>query len=113
MTFFADLPDRLVIDKVDRANNYIELPDTLWNQLDDRSVEITLTDGDPQTDLDGAADGSIEGPVAIGSSTAAGGGGGGCTIGATANMDPTWLLILLVPRIRYLRRYRVKLNNIA
>ena len=118
MTFSADLPDRLVIDKVDRANNYTELPDTLWNRLDNRSVEITLTDGDPLTDLDGAADGSIEDPVAIGSSTATGGGGGGgggggCTIGSTTNMDPIWLLILLAPGIRYLRRHGIRLEKVT
>ena len=110
MSFSADLPDRLVINKVDRANNYTELPDILWNQVGDRSVEITLTDGDPQTDLDRTADGLIDDPVAIGSTATdggGGGGGGGCTIGTTAKMDPTWLLILLVPGIRYLRRYRV------
>ena len=117
MTFSADLPDKLVINKVDRSNNYTELPDTIWNQVDDRSVEITLTDGDPLTDLDGAADGSIEDPVAIGSAATGGGGGGGggggCTIGSTTNMDPTWLLILLAPGIRYLRRQRIKLNKVT
>jgi hypothetical protein len=125
MAFSANLPDTLVINKVDRDNNHTVLPDTVWHQVDNRSVDITLTDGDPQTDLDKAIDGSIEDPVAIGNAINAGGGGGGgvvgggggggggCTIGATANMDPTWLFILLAPGIRYLRRHRIKLKKVA
>ena len=110
MTFSVDLPSGLVIDKVDRANNYTDLPDAIWNQVDSRSVDITLTDGDPQTDLDKVANGSIEDPVAVGgitssSSGGGGGGGGGCTIGTTAKMDPVWLLMLLVSGICYLRRH--------
>ena len=106
MTFSVDLPDMLVIDKVDRANHFTELPVTVWNQVDARSVDVTLTDGDPQTDLNGAADGLIEDPVAVGSNTGGGGGGGGggCSIGSTANMDPIWLFILLVSGIYYLKR---------
>ena len=107
MTFSVDLPDRLVIDKVDAANNYTELPDTVWNRVDDRSVDLTLTDGDPLTDLDMVADGSIEDPTAIGSiADGGGGGGGGCTLaGTSAKMDPLWLFILLVPGICHLRRH--------
>jgi len=121
MTFSVDLPDKLVIGKVDRANNYTELPDTVWNQVDDRSVDVTLTDGNPQTDLDAVADGSIEDPVAVGSATGdvsgggsvSGDGGGGCSIGSTANMDPIWLFILLMAGICYLRRHRANLIEVA
>ncbi len=120
MTFSVDLPDLLVINKVDKANNYTELPDTVWNQVDDRSVDVTLTDGDPQTDLDEVADGTIEDPIAVGSitgvttgSSGSGGGGGGCTMGSTASIDPIWLFILLVPGIGYLQRHRVELTDVA
>jgi hypothetical protein len=116
LTFSSDLPGNLVIGKVDRANNYTELADAIWDRVDDRSVDVTLTDGDPQTDLDEAANGSIEDPVAVGGIVDVGGiagggggggsgGGGGCTLGSTAKMDPVWLFILFVPGICYLRRH--------
>ena len=102
MVFPTDLPTNLVIYKVDNAGFYTKLPNTIWTLVNSRSVDITLTDGDPLTDLDGAPNNSIHDPIALGEVVSAG--GGGCTINNKAGMDPTWPLLLILPSIGYLRR---------
>ena len=114
--FSADLPDPLSIYKVDKNGNYNELPTNLWKKVDANTVEVTVTDGDALTDMDGVANGSIEDPIAVAGQQSSGGGGGdndtfdfgggGCTIGNTqsARMDPIWLFLLLAPGLGILRR---------
>ncbi|MEN8802880.1 MAG: choice-of-anchor U domain-containing protein, partial [Thiogranum sp.] len=112
MRFTADLPANLLLFKVDNAGGFIELANTGWTQVDSRTIDITLTDGDPLTDLDGVANGSIDDPVAVGSEAApvvatdsSGGGGGGCTLTPAADKDLTLPLFLLAS-LGYLYRRR-------
>jgi hypothetical protein len=72
---------------------------------------VTLTDGDPATDLDGLANGSIEDPVAVASVPVAtgssGGGGGGCTLaGGSTKQDPLMPALMLTAIVSLLRRSR-------
>jgi hypothetical protein len=110
--FSTDLPDNLVIYKVDNGV-YTELPASTWTKTGARTVEVTVTDGDDLTDQDGVENGSIEDPLAVGGQQGGGGdddtfdfGGGGCSISKTpaANMDPIWLFLLLAPGLGILRR---------
>ena len=66
LTFNKALPDNLVLYKVDADDNYILLPSSVWEKVDNFTVAITLTDGDPRTDLDGIANGVIHDPLAVG-----------------------------------------------
>ncbi len=110
MEFSDNLPVNLVLYKVDLGGVYAELPTSLWSQVDARTVNVKLTDGDALTDLDGMADGSIDDPIAVGGEASfpffGGNGGGGCTLGTNAStgMDPIWLFLLAAPGIGYLRR---------
>ncbi len=112
LSFSNDLPENLVVFKVDNAGGFTELPATLWTQLDARTLEVTLTDGDPVTDLDGASNGSIDDPIAVGGGAPVtpvsngSGGGGGCTLNAAADKDPT-LLLLMWLSLGYLLRRRI------
>jgi hypothetical protein len=101
MSFSNTLPANLLVFKVDHAGAFTKLPATLWAQVDAMTIDVTLTDGDPVTDLDGIANGSIDDPIAVGSAAAApapndgsGGGGGGCTLNAAADTDPTLALLM-------------------
>jgi len=106
MTFSVDLPGNLVIYKVDNANVYTVLPTTIWTQIDARTVDITLTDGDPLTDLDGVNNGSIDDPMGAGGAAQAGIGGGGGGGGGLCSLGPKtasawmagdlWLLLVFV-----------------
>ena len=104
LVFSEALPLNLALYKVDYAGNYTQLPDTVWQQLDAHSLKLTLTDGDPTTDLDAAADGVIEDPLAIGSvttpSSSSGGGGGG------GGLDLS--LLILIPLVSFGYRYNRK-----
>jgi hypothetical protein len=102
--FSTDLPDNLVLYKVDNNDVYTELPKTIWTKVNARTIDVTVTDGDPLTDHDGLVNGSIEDPLAVGGER--GGGGGGCTLSKTpsAGMDPIWLFLLLAPGLGILRR---------
>ena len=100
MAFTADLPSPLVLYK---ENNgvFTELPASTWSLVDPATVDITLTDGDPLTDLDPVA-GSIKDPVAPAeavplTSTSGGGGGGGCVLNTAARQDrdPIFPLLML------------------
>jgi hypothetical protein len=64
MAFSTDLPRLLGLTKMDNAGNITLLPTDVWTLIDSRTVEITLTDGDPTTDLDNTVNGSILDPVA-------------------------------------------------
>lgn len=77
LTFSTELPANMQLYKVDRVGKFVQLPDTIWQQMDASSLKLMLTDGDPVTDLDAAADGVIEDPLAIGSVTASSNAGGG------------------------------------
>ncbi len=102
MEFSDDLPRNLALYKVDAGGVYTELPTELWTQVDARTVDVTLTDGDSLTDLDGMVDGMIDDPIAVGSKDSF----NGCSLGtrATNSMDPIWLFLLVAPGIGYLRR---------
>jgi hypothetical protein len=113
MEFSADLPANLAIYKVDHAGVYTELATSLWTRVSPRRVDLTLTDGDPLTDLDGVANASIEDPVApaevvpLADSSGGGGGGGGgggCVLNAAVNKDPAFPLFLLAALVYRFRR---------
>jgi len=110
MAFSADLPANLALYKVDHAGVYRELPASLWTRVSPRRVDLTLIDGDPQTDLDGAVDASIEDPVApaevvpLADSSGGGGGGGGCLMNTAAQEDPTLPLLTLAALVYMSRR---------
>jgi hypothetical protein len=104
MEFSGNLPGNTVLYKLDHTGGYSKLPAGVWTKKDQRTIELTLRDGDPQTDLDGIANGIIDDPVAVGDagsppadsgSQAGGGGGGGCTLNAANSEDPLFLLIAL------------------
>ena len=98
MAFSADLPSLLGLFKDDNGV-FTELSTSVWTLLDPATLAVTLTDGDSATDLDGAANGAIEDPVAPAALnpvvTSSGGGGGGCALD-TAPQDPDPLLPLLM-----------------
>ena len=107
--FSSNLPDNLVIYKVDNKGKYTKLPKSLWNKVDNRTIDVTLTDGDDLTDLDGAKNGSIEDPIAVGGDTSGAydfGGSSGCTISNTqsTSIDPIWLFLLAIPGAGLMRR---------
>jgi hypothetical protein len=93
----------MILYKVDNAGIYRELSNSVWKQVDARTVDVTLRDGDPRTDLDGEINGSIDDPTGVGVVTGSGG-SGGCTLSTTARFDPVWLFLLIVPGVGYLRR---------
>jgi len=118
MEFSEALPENLVIYKVN-GTVYTALPAANWTQTAPGTVEITVTDGDSATDLDGVIDGSIDDPVAVGIEVAAGGeadgdntnsdsgGGGGCVLVTRAGIDPVFPALLLVS-LGCLYRWRKK-----
>ena len=106
--FSSNLPDNLVIYKVDEKGKYTKLPKDLWTKIDKRSVEVIVTDGDGLTDQ-GPKDGSIVDPIAVGGDTSGAydfGGSSGCTISNTqsASVDPIWLFLLAIPGAGLMRR---------
>jgi hypothetical protein len=101
MAFSADLPVPLGLYKEDDGV-FSELPADIWTLVDPATVDITLTDGDLVTDLDGVA-GSIEDPVApaevvplTSTSTSSSGGGGGCALNTAGQQDPDPIFPLLM-----------------
>ena len=112
MEFSADLPANLAIYKVDHAGAYQELATSLWTRVSPRRVDLTLTDGDPLTDLDGVANASIEDPVAPAevvplADSSGGGGGGGCVLNTAVSKDPAFPLFLLAALVYRFRRHPV------
>ena len=109
LTFSAALPTNMKLYKVDNNGTYTELPDSVWTQVNTTTIDVTLTDGDPTTDLDGVADGSIEDPLAVGSPASSNGGGGGCTLSSADNnrtVDPLMPLMVLAAVASLYRRRR-------
>ncbi len=123
LTFSAPLPAHLVVYKVD-AGSYTLLPTSVWKQIDAHTIDVTLTDGDPHTDLDGTANAVIHDPLAIGGTTtpvvtpgSSGGGGsrtpilgggGGCALNTMEGLpDPLLpVLVLLAAWCLWWRRLR-------
>lgn len=103
MAFSADLPLVLSLYKQDKTGALTPLPTDVWTLVGPARVDVTLTDGDPATDLDAVANGFIEDPVAPAAVTTpsvstSDGGGGGCAIRPAARGDvglPLMLMTLL------------------
>jgi hypothetical protein len=95
VTLTLDFPDNVPTDaqyyKIDSINGWHEIP--FSSNDGDSSITMTLTDGDPQTDADGVANGTIVDPGALaltsggGSSSSSGGGGGGSCFIKTAGSE--------------------------
>jgi hypothetical protein len=95
LAFSADLPTNLTLYKVNHSGAFNALPASVWSRVNARTIDLTLTDGDPQTDLDGVADGVIDDPIALAEVSAAGGGsGGGCGMSQDGRFDPLFPLLL-------------------
>lgn len=101
MAFSADLPILLGQYKVDNTGGLAALSTSIWTLVDARTVDITLTDGDPVTDLDAMTNGSIEDPLApaeLEPVASDGGSSGGCALNPAA--------LLMLAALGYgLRRY--------
>jgi hypothetical protein len=98
MAFSTDLPADLMLYKQDGTGALSELPAAVWTLVNPSRIDMTLTDGDAVTDLDGAANGFIEDPVAPATLTSApssGGGGGGCTVDKRGAGDAGLSLLLM------------------
>ncbi|MDX8391030.1 MAG: choice-of-anchor U domain-containing protein, partial [Mariprofundaceae bacterium] len=102
LTFTTALPANLMLYKVDNASVFTLLPSSAWVKIDANTVDITLTDGDAATDLDGVANGIIIDPLALGSASTLKVGGGGCTLAASNNeFDPLFPLMLILSSFWY------------
>lgn len=101
MRFSLAFPVNLVVYKIDGNGVYALLPTSLWTRIDEHTLEIAVTDGDPLTDADGTVNGLIADPVALGNDVRAGfdftDSGGGCSLAAGAGHGRAgeWLLVLL------------------
>ncbi len=102
MRFSLAFPDNLVVYKINANGVFSILPTSLWTRIDDHTLELAVTDGDPVTDTDGLVNGRIVDPVALGNDVRAGfdftdSGGGGCSLGAGGGHGRAgeWLLVLL------------------
>jgi len=110
LTFSAELPANLVIYKIDNNGAFTQLQEGVWQKSGVRAVDITLTDGDPLTDLDGTVNGSIDDPIALGDagsltsvSTAS---GGGCALANRGDKDPVFPFIILGAVILLFHRHK-------
>ncbi|MDQ6962173.1 MAG: S8 family serine peptidase [Mariprofundaceae bacterium] len=65
LTFSSPLAGTVKLFKVDMGGNYIALPASTWVTVNGNTIDMTLTDGDPLTDLDGVANGVIVDPVSV------------------------------------------------
>jgi len=110
LTFSTALPANLVVYKVDAVGSYTALANTLWTQVNANAIDVTLTDGDVLTDLDGVANAVIHDPLAVGGATtpvvaAAFAGGGGCVIQLDAKFDPLFpAILILLAGVSFIRR---------
>ncbi len=119
MLVSADLPANLALYKVDSAGQFTLLPTAVWTRIDARTLEITVTDGDPLTDGDGVANGLIADPIApaampggVNNVVSSSGGGGGCVLQrSSVHMDPTLLLLTLISLGALLRRHLVTIHR--
>lgn len=87
LVFPEDIPTTAQYYKVDATSGWRQVP--FDGNDGDNTITLTLTDGDPLTDADGTANGIIDDPGAITTSSAStgtspdtggGGGGGGCFV---------------------------------
>lgn len=109
LTFSSNLPDNMVLYKVDNSGAFTELPTSVWNLVNATTIDVILTDGDSATDLDGAADSSIDDPLAVGSpAPSSSGGGGGCTLTRNGDQtkDPLMPMLMLTAIVWVSRRKR-------
>ena len=91
--FSVDLPADLAIFKTDDNGNIIgKVPNIDWIRVDNRNIDLTLTDGGP-FDQDGLVDGKVVDPLALGvSTTPPTDGDGSSSSGGTVDL---WLLLML------------------
>lgn len=86
LTYPGNIPENARYYKIDPASGWHEIP--FADNDGDNTIIITLTDGDPATDADGVANGTIVDPGAVAvpgtGSASGGGGGGGCFIATAA-----------------------------
>ncbi len=106
LSLSVDLPQETVVYKVDSNGVYTELPSDRWRRTGQQSLEVTLIDGDPVTDLDGLANGSIDDPIAIGSAARASNGSGGCSMRGSSKVELLWILYALVLSLGLYKRFR-------
>ena len=93
LSFSVDLPADMAIFKTDDNGNVIgKVPNEDWTRLDNRNIDLTLTDGGP-FDQDGLVDGKVVDPLALGVSTTSPTDAGSSSSGGGA-VD-LWLLLLL------------------
>ncbi|MGD2075342.1 MAG: hypothetical protein PVG38_10550 [Gammaproteobacteria bacterium] len=100
MDFSVDLPTDLSLYKQDNAGLLTELPTIVWLRADSSRIDVTLADGDPQTDLERLTEGFIRDPLALATPTSptaftSTGGDGGCALGRAARRDAALPLLLL------------------
>jgi len=93
-----------VFEKISAVNGWQEIP--FGSNNGDNTITITLTDGDPLTDVDGLENGEIDDPGALATtssgstSSSGGGGGGGCFItSAAASQTPSARMVLILPLV--------------
>jgi len=112
--FSSDLPKDLTVFKIDEKGNKTRLPRELWKKINNRTVDVDVTDGDSLTDMDKKKNASIKDPIAVASDPDTFDfGGGGCTISNTqsTSVDPIWLFLLVAPGLGLLRRRRVATDS--
>ena len=112
--FSSDLPKDLAVFKIDKKGNKTRLPKNLWKKINNRTLDVDITDGDSLTDQDGKKNSKIKDPIAVASDPDTFDfGGGGCTISNTqsTSVDPIWLFLLVAPGLGLLRRRRVATDS--
>ncbi len=109
MVFSRELPRNLVVYKLDGNGSLVELPTAMWRQTSATTIELSVTDGDPLTDMDAILNGNIDDPIAIGNRNTlpvtGQGGGGGCLIAQAQGADPMLPILLGLAIVGLLRRY--------
>ena len=96
LSFSVDLPADLAIFKTDDNGNVIgKVPNGDWIRVDNRNIDLTLTDGGP-FDQDGLVDGKIVDPLALGvSTTPPTDGDGSSSSSSSGGTVDLWLLLML------------------
>jgi len=121
LTFSRALPTNTQLYKVNGSVYTLIAKGTganQWSLTGAKTISLHLTDGGA-LDLDGAANGRIVDPVAVGSSavvvtaSSSGGTGGGCTIGQRAQFDPVFLCLFLISLLYPLRERQRRLGRQA
>ena len=108
--FGEPLPSNFKLYKINNAGEFILMPTGIWKRINNTSIEITLTDGDLQTDQDDLVNGEIYDPfvLAVDGSGSKSNKGGGCTVSTSPNYDATLLILLLVAYAMYFKRKQIK-----